>query len=302
MSNKLSLIASKAFIAAVAVFGYSCSSDPISESGKKVNIEMQVNRISAGFVDVTFTPNYPTFYLYEFDKVIPGVDPDYNNQAFMDLALDSAYVEYTRWRHSLLRKGERYVADFPSHSLSYGTVNVVRNFLEPDTDYWLYCFTVDQKSNKANGKLFWQIIHTEKESIFKNVRFKYRINGEWDYVYPYDITTQELVTNVPWVGQTVDSLTIRKLGYAAPGHYFDAVFKALESGESSVFTGIYAHQNNGIGDGSSSTKFEEGHTYYTGVATLDGPRNDCYDIYRFTWHGPDTEILLTDESNTLGAW
>ncbi|MBQ0149621.1 MAG: hypothetical protein KBT08_03280 [Bacteroidales bacterium] len=282
---------------------WACDQYADFDSGPDVSIDITINRVSAGFVDITFTPDRPAYFLYSVDRVIPGIDPDKYEQAFMDLALDSAYVEYVKWRHDQYMNLETTVADFASHNLSYGKTDYTQNFLQPDTDYWVYGFVVDAQSNKANGRLFWTTIHTTNESIFKDIRFRYRIKGTWDYVYPYDIKSNELVTDVPWVGQTADSLQIRDLGFSSPGKYFDSKFITdYHHNYGSTFLGVYAHDNNGVGDGTSTTRFEVGHTYYTAMATLDGPRNECFDIYKFTWEGPEMELMLTHEDSTMGEW
>lgn len=282
---------------------WACDQYADFESGPDVSIDIKINRVSAGFADITFTPDRPAYFLYSVDRVVPGVDPDKYEQLFMDLALDSAYVEYVQWRHDHYMHLETVVADFASHNLSYGKTDYTQNFLHPDTDYWVYGFVVDAESNQANGKLFWTTIHTETESIFKDIRFRYRIKGTWDYVYPYDIKLNELVTDIPWVGQTADSLQIRALGFSSPGAYFDSKFVTdYHHNYGSTFVGVYAHNNDGIGDGTSSTKFEVGHTYYTAMATLDGPRNECFDIYKFTWEGPQMEREFTHEDSTQGGW
>ena len=292
--------------AAIATFAAlllsSCDPYSIAESGMDVSIDIKVNRISAGFINVEFTPDRDAFYLISVDEVIPGIDPSKLERQFMDLALDSAYVEYVTWRHDHLMSMEPAVADFPSHSLNYSKTNMIVNYLKPDTDYWVYAFVVDRESNKANGRLFYKTIHTEKESIFKDIRFAYRVAGYWDYVYPYNTITEELVTDVPWIGKTIDSLDLVKLGYETPGHYFDHEFSLYEENKGTIFTGVYAHKNDGIGDGSSKTLFEFGHIYYTAIATLDGPRNECFDIYKFKWDGTAAALILTDSSSTKGEW
>jgi len=280
----------------------SCALKLEAVSGDDVTIEMTINRVSAGFIDVTFAPDELAYYLVTVDKAIPGIKLDDCEQQFMDLSLDSAYVKYVEWRHDHLLNLEEHVADFPSHSLYYGTTTMIKNFLEPNTDYWVCAFVVDKKSNKANGRLFYKTIHTKSRSIYNSIRFAYRVKGEWDYIYPYNMNSGELVTDVPWIGKTADSLEIHRLGFRSPGQYFDSEFEKYEEGVGTIFTGIYAHQNNGVGDGTSTTKFEKGHTYYTAMAVLDGPRNDCFDIYRFTWTGSEDEVILSDEHNTLGAW
>ena len=74
-----------------------------------------------------------------------------------------------------------------------------------------------------------------------------------------------------------------------------------------AFYGVIAHQNNGDANGTTTTCFEPGHTYYSAFALLDGPitfppAENKYDIYRFTWHGPETDLNFTHEDCTHGAW
>jgi len=289
------------FASALVVLSAAC--DPIAEynSGDKITISMKVEQISCGYAQVTFSPSVPAYYMACFEKVREGVDPFKYETSFKELSLDSAYVEYVSWRHDHLLLGEPYVSDFASHSLKYAETTVYKNFLDPDTDYWVYCFVVNPETNQPDGRLFCQTIHTTAESNFKTIRFDYRVSGLWDYIYPIDQMTGELVTNVPWVVETVDSLKLREMNYRVPGEYFDSQFNKLDN-KSRIILGVYAHLNNGVGDGTSTTIFEKGHTYYTGMATLDGKRNECFDIYRFRWEGDDMELYLEDDQSTGGAW
>ena len=82
---------------------------------------------------------------------------------------------------------------------------------------------------------------------------------------------------------------------------------ALQGTDSpNIFHGMYAHKNDGVGDGTSTTRFEQGHTYYTALASFDGPlvlegamRN--YSIFKFTWT-PGLQRKFSSEDDTLGAW
>lgn len=297
MNKKLLII----FSLASALF---CSCDPfpvVSSSSKEITIDIKINKVSAGFADITFTPSAQTFYLSGVEKAIPDINPQDVENHFMALALDSAYVYYAIWRHRHLLNLESSIADFASHSLDYEQLNTVENFLEPDTDYWAYAFAVDKNSNKPRGHLYTKLFHTEKESIFKNIRFEYRVNGDWHYVYPYDKETNQIVSDVPWVGMTLDSLNIRALGGGiTPGEVFGKYMEHIDKRDTRVLKGIFVNQNNGIGDGSSYTKFEEGHTYYTGMATLDGPLNECFCVYKFLYKGESTQLYFTEEDSNLG--
>lgn len=272
---------------------------------KKVTLTMDIIQVSCGFCEVIYSTDKDAYYYIAAEKVREGVDPMNIQEQFKTLALDYAYKEYINWRYDLLYKGEPHIAEFSSHSLQYGVQNYFFNGLEPDSDYWVYGFIVDPATNRPAGDLVIQTIHTRATSEIK-VNFKYRISNNWDYVYPLD-ENGEINCYLPWVGETVDSLKLRELNVQAPGRYFIERMNALrESGTANVFYGMYAHNNDGYGDGTSSTLFEDGHTYYTAIASFDGPiilegeyRN--YAIYKFTWY-PSMQRVFTSEDDTFGAW
>lgn len=282
-------------------------------------------RLSAGFCQVHFSTDKEAYYFIDMTPVEYGSDGkeinpmDYPGQ-FMTLALDSAYIDYLNWRHGLLKDGCAHIASFHDHSLEYGDVDYVFNDLKADTDYWIYCFVVDGDNNKPYGDLHLMKVHTSARSIFEGenaVNFTYRVEGTWDYIYPYSAKTQALVTYVPWVAATADSLDIRKAlegvdvaaymkdGEQGPGLYFGQEFARRESiAANRILYGIYAHNNDGEGDGTTCTEFVDGHTYYTAMSIFDGPEHaiDSYDIYKFRYEGPNTHILLKHESSTQGYW
>ena len=179
-------------------------------------------------------------------------------------------------------------------------------FLDTNKDYWVYAFVVDHTSNKPAGKLFVQTIHTNDSTTIP-IHFHYRVEGVWDYVYPMD-SIDEIYSYIPWVGETIDSLTLRQQGWNSPGEYFFHRFtQQYENPDSPVNYGIAAKENDGEGDYTSNIKFEKGKTYYTGMATLDAPlvyplAQHVYDIYRFTWQGDSTNLHFTSDQSTDGAW
>lgn len=290
----------------VIVFIFS-GCDPDSKyTTKKVNLEMDIIQVSCGFCEVQFSTDKNAYYYVAAEKVREGINPLNMSNQFMTLALDYAYKEYINWRYDLLYNGVKHIAEFSSHSLMYGNNDHFFINLEPDTDYWVYGFIVDPNTNSPAGDLVITTIHTDATST-KKVQFKYRLNGTWDYVYPLDESGQ-LDYFMPWVGESADSLKLRdELKVGAPGHYFAERFNYLrESGEANIFYGMYAHDNNGYGDGTSNTLFEDGHTYYTAIACFDGPlilegEYKNYVIYKFTWH-PDIKKTFTKEDDTKGAW
>jgi len=309
---------------------------------RKVYIEMTEVRVSAGFAHFTFEADRPCYFLSGCVKNpdLDEYDLQHYEEQFKLLMIDSAYIGYLNWRHDHLRNGTHDVADFRDHSLKYTSADQYFQFLEPATEYIVFCFVVDPITDKPAGPLQAKIITTEEESAYSMV-FSYRINGYWDYIYPLEEyiyavdvpaendpenpdaeptnqtviqTGYELLTDVPWAATTVDSLWLVEQGYSHPGAFFTDTFVHISNATSRdnvrVLYGIYAHNNNGVGDGTSSTNFEEGHTYYTGIAALDGPvlgsdgRPKNYAIYRFTWNGPATQLMFEphDPADTRGAW
>ena len=298
----------RAYVVLLAAVGL-CACDPNAKAyTKRIEIDINVQNISAGFVQVEFSTNREAFYLVSMQPAKEGINPQEIAKTFMLLALDSAYLDYLRWRNEELQNLVPFVADFSSHSLQYGTTNRTFCYLQPDTDYWIFAFGVDPESNKPFGQLFLKTVTTKQKSVL-TMDFQYRVRGEWDYVYPKD-TTGEIISDVPWIGMTVDSASLRDEGeYRVPGEFFVQAFQAYYGikMDQMIFYGVVAHQNNGDYGGTSGTKFEEGHTYYSAFAILDGPISfpppeTRYDIYRFTWHGDSTDLFFTHEDCTHGAW
>ena len=293
-----------ALMTGIALIAASCNPDANYEVDG-VQLSMKVEQVSCGFCEVRFDTDRDAYYYISAEKVREGIDPFEIESQFKTLALDYAYKEYINWRFELLYNGEPHIAEFSSHSLQYGEQDYFFTNLEPDTDYWIFAFVVDPKTNSPAGELILQTIHTDKSSRIK-IDFKYRINGTWDFVYPLG-ENGELNYFLPWVGETADSLKLRDLQVTAPGHYFIDRFETLrETGQANIFYGMYAHNNDGQGDGTSQTLFEEGHIYYTAIASFDGPlilegEFKNYHIYKFKWT-PDLQLVFTKEDDTLGAW
>lgn len=282
-----------------------CNPDVVAYT-EDVVIDIDIQKVSAGFAQVRFSTNREAFYLISIQPTHEGIDPSSIAKTFMTLSLDSAYAEYLYWRNKQLQQHTPFVADFSSHSLQYGNIEHFFTLLRPNTEYWVYAFVVDAHTNKPAGKLFYETITTDSVSSIP-VYFDYRVDGKWDYVYPKD-STGEIISIIPWVGETMDSVSIREDGWRVPGEYFFHRFSNVYSDEyERILYGIYAHENNGEGDGTSSTHFEVGKTYYTAMAALDAPLvfplpDNIYNIYRFTWQGDTTQIYLTPEDCTGGAW
>ena len=133
----------------------------VAYSTSNIEINIDITQVSAGFAEVTFSTNTQAYYLMSIQPVKDDVNPHEIAKTFMMLALDSAYVDYLSWRNKQLQQMIPFVADFPSYALQYGTVEHCFTFLQPDTEYWVFAFAVDPKSNKPVGNLFCERIHTK---------------------------------------------------------------------------------------------------------------------------------------------
>ncbi|MBQ7531422.1 MAG: hypothetical protein IJT12_06910 [Paludibacteraceae bacterium] len=285
----------------------SCNPEAKAVSGLDVEIKMSPVIVSSGFMQVTFEPNKEAYYHIGIipAEQAPDTSNSYNVRTFMALMLDKAYADYLYWRSDLLEQGTPYVAEFPTHSLQYGKVEHCFTLLEPDKDYMIFAFVVDAKTNKPDGRLFTYYLSTEAESVFEDaMQFEYRVRGYWDYVYPVSIYG-DIMSWVPWVGATIDSLMLVETDYLNPLDFFVQTFHEYMQYQENdrIHFGIYAHNNDGIGDGSSMTFFDEGHTYYTGVAMMDGYLSSSASaIYKFRWEGEKTQLFFTSQDILDTEW
>jgi hypothetical protein len=290
----------------VWLISFAACNPEVAAHTEDVQITIDIEQVSAGFAQVSFSTNKEAFYLISIQPTQEGIDPQKIAKTFMLLSLDSAYVDYLYWRNKQLQQHIPFVADFSSHSLQYGDITHFFTLLQPNTEYWVYAFVVDPNTNKPAGKLFVETITTDSVSRIP-LQFEYRIRGYWDYIYPVD-STGEVVSTIPWVCETIDSISIREGGWRVPGEYFFSRFKNVYYEEyDRILYGIYAHNNDGVGDGTSPTHFQEGVTYYTGMAALDAPLvfplpRNIYNIYRFTWQGDSTNLYLTPVQSLDGSW
>lgn len=300
------------YIAIVLLTAVGCSPDSPYSTSPDTTIAISVRQLSAGYIEAAFTPDRDAYYLVAVDTVVPGIDPTAIEKLFMQMAVDSAYRTYQAWREEQEASGvpEHQIARFRSHSLQYGTTRHYAYFLRPNTDYWIYAFSVNPENHQPVSRLFVRTVHTLPESPVI-CYFQYRIRDQWDYVYPLDATLMNIHTAFPYVAATVDSVTVRRVcaerGISSPALFFlDSLehVMATRPDDYRILHGIYAHNNDGIGDGSSDTHFVDGETYYTAFAGVDGstrPGRHQSAVYRFTWHErmdtvfPFSAMLAIDE-------
>lgn len=270
---------------------------------KNVDIEMNIQTVSAGFAECSFSTSKEAYYLVAIERVRDGYDPMEHQKQFMMLALDSANVEYLSWRNSLLKRGEFNVAPFASHALQYGNVDYFFTGLLPGNEYWVYAFVVNPETLEPAGKLHLQKIKTTSESIM-DIHFDYRIKGRWDYIYPID-TLGKIYGSFPYIATTRDSLSlvdeVISTDSAAVAYFvFWALERFLDPSKAEVLYGVHAAENDGY---QSAETFEEGHTYYTVICGYDGSYKQTT-IYKFNWTGESCNLYFvdTDSANLVNRF
>ncbi len=282
-----------------------CGCEPEAKwTNKTVDIKISIKNISAAFIECDFSTSTDNYYLIAIEPARDNYDPMAHQKQFMMLALDSANLKYLQWRNRLFANGEFNVAPFASHALQYGAINHIFTGLWPDTDYWIYAFTVNPETLEPIGTLHLQTIHTARNSQM-DVHFEYRVKGNWDYIYPVD-SIGNIVARFPYTATTRDSIELAQDTLYSPDSYSPAEYfiiimlnNFIEPENTRVLYGVQAIENNGI---ASHLKFEEGHTYYTGIGGYDGNFKQVA-IYKFVWKGPETEYYFyeSDPANIINS-
>ncbi|MBR1808925.1 MAG: hypothetical protein IJ776_06025 [Paludibacteraceae bacterium] len=281
------------YILLAALLAWGCEPEAKWEE-KNIEITMDIQTVSAGYVECNFSTNKDAYYLIAIEQANDDYDPMQHQKQFMMLALDSANLQYMAWRNLLLKEGEFNIAPFASHSLQYGTINKFFTGLIPDEDYWIYAFAVNPETLQPVSKLYLQRITTTEESVV-DVHFEYRVKGRWDYIYPVD-SEGNILTDFPYVATTRDSIVYDATEITAPEMLIEwMLYMFIDPESATPYYGVQAIENDGE---HSHLYFEEGHTYYTGICGFDGPFKQAT-IYKFRWNGEDTEYYFydTDEAN-----
>lgn len=270
---------------------------------KDVDIFIDINTLSACFVECKFETNKDAYFLISITEARNNYDPlDPSNQKqFMTLAIDSANMEYIAWRNALLLQGEFNIAPFASHALQYGSTDHFFTGLKQNTDYWVYAFVVNPETLTPCGRLYLERIHTAPSSTVK-IKFDYRVKGYWDYCYPLD-STGRINTHYPYTGLTHDSAELAESGIT-PKEVFESWLELKRDYpyQENAFFGVKAVENDGLDD---HAVFQEGHTYYTAITGLDGDISSSV-VYKFVWNGYFCEYYFTDTDSTnilkKGVW
>ena len=174
-----------------------------------------------------------------------------------------------------------------------------------DTEYWIYAFVVDPVAMKPRGKLHLVTVKTAFESSVPIV-FEYRVNGEWDYIYPIDSSTYSIHEHFPYVALTRDSVDVyadmndssSDYGWCTtPQEYFSywLLLQSTHPEEARILYGVSAFKNDGL---TTDIAFEEGHTYYTFIGGYDFSLKQNT-LYKFLWEGDSTDIYFMPWDNLM---
>lgn len=272
----------------------SCTPDAQWET-EDVAIEMVLKTVSAGFIECSFSTSKEAYYMVAIQPAEKGYDPMGNQKQFMQLALDSANIDYLNWRYRELKNGEFNIASFASHSLQYGETGRFFTNLTPDTEYWIYAFVVNPETLKPTSRLLLKTVRTTSESVC-NVHFEYRVRGLWDYIYPID-DFGRINDHFPYMAATRDSAFITDQFKETPEEFFTELFSIYSQYniDEVVLYGVHVTKNDGQ---NSDEYFEAGHTYYTAIVSYDGFMGNNV-LYKFRWTGEDCELYMTEEDSIV---
>lgn len=283
-----------------------------------VELDMKIEQFSTGFVEVSVEASKEAYYYITCQEVLPESYSTLYQLGGSDMLIDvklsskmqkgliaelltAEKDQYNNWLDSVSKTTD-HIADFASYILHYTRGDHFFYDLKPNTLYWLYSFPINPETFNPIGDLFVKTFRTSTESIYSNIRFNYRVKGYWDYCYPIDPETGLIVSNVPWVSETVCLDDIDTGLYGSPADYFDHVYNNLDS-KDNVRRGIFTQLNDGKGQGTSKVCFQKGKTYYTGFCIYDGKRCEtAFDIYKFVWNGEETELFFTDNDSKPLSW
>lgn len=175
-----------------------------SNDGTAIRITVDEKTLSATRVKANFVLDDDEHYYY--CEIIPRnsyvIQKD--NSRYMQLKLDSVYVEYVNWRYDYLKKDEEYIASFPSHCLWYGNDYWEFSGLSPETEYTILAFCVNPDTKQPSGELYYAYFTTppvKKSSM--TFKFYYDLNLESPR-----ITVEPSNDNEPYYAQCIASKTL----------------------------------------------------------------------------------------------
>lgn len=122
--------------------------------GVDIAFEIVPESVGATKISAKAAPSIDqTFYYWDVIECSELDKKAMSDEQFMMLKVDELYVNYLAWRHELLVKGEKYIASFQYHCLSYGPTSYFYSELKPNTEYYLYGFCVNPETKDPIGEL-----------------------------------------------------------------------------------------------------------------------------------------------------
>lgn len=279
----------------------SCDPDAIYYT-KDVTVKIEQKRKSLSYVEAEFTTNKEAYY---YMNILPDTDTEFvnlmrnNPRQFMNLMIDSAYVEYVSWRYSFLKAGESNVADFASHSLRYGPVKKFFQNLKEGSKYHLFAFAVDPSSNKPIGNLYTLDVETLTHQTV-NIHFNARVSGNWFYIYPLD-EKGKVIDFSPYVWSYIDEEFFEEKYEKNPEAFLRFLLYGDEKEGSVDITADISSMGIDVDNDNESQVLEPGMTCYIIIASLDGGINKITE-YKFVYNGPQTELELIYGRDDIKPW
>jgi len=178
------------YICLVLLTAVSCRISPeYGVKGTKMHLEIKSEDIHASYIKVDVKLDDDRHYYYIGAVPVSDYDVQKDNSRFMQLCMDSIYVDYVSWRYDLLVENEEYISTFESHYLYYGNMDIKILELEPETEYLVFTFCVNPKTKEPVGDMYYEYVTTGKfsrtDQTFE-IKFTDKKDGAYVTIIPSD--------------------------------------------------------------------------------------------------------------------
>lgn len=267
------------YICLVLLTAVSCRISPeYGVKGTKMHLEIKSEDIHASYIKVDVKLDDDRHYYYIGAVPVSDYDVQKDNSRFMQLCMDSIYVDYVAWRYDLLVENEEYISTFESHYLYYGNQDMKILELKPETKYLVFSFCVNPKTKEPIGEFYYEYVTTKKFSRTDQT-FEIKFTDKKDGAYATIIPSDDSRT-------FVYSLLNKK---SLDGYYGGSGSKALRENLALYEKYHFLQYLYCSGFTSESCWYiTEGEEYIIIVAGVDG--NLTTDVYGMTFTYPFTEF------------
>ena len=259
----------------------SCSTES-TYSSKGTPISLAVTETTSSYVAVDVVTDKDTYY---YCNIITAAEfSSYSNdQRFMELNCDKAYMEYINWRFGLLAESSEFVASFVSHSLNYGNDSRFFTELNPETEYIVYAFCVNALTNQPVGQLYTTRVRTSSR---KSVDMSFSILLEQKGDAPY-VTVIPSNDTDSYVWEFEDKEVVESQ-YGHADNNYELFLQNQVHMWKSFDLSIENEITHGFDYYDASTDLESGRSYILVAAPYDGEINGK--IYGFEFTYPFGEV------------